>query len=281
MYDNAIGRFISIDALTDIMPGITPYRFAYNNPILWKDPKGLIEDSPIKPIHLQEVTVTAKRKPIVHSSESSQDIPAIWTTSFQGTFSDWNRMMGTNFTDSRQAEKWRVETFITKPRLEKQKREMIAAMHSATSKAAKIIMVAAGTAVALPYISASPVLSAAFWRGATDAGTQALFNNGKVDLFDAAISAAIPGGSKLGILKLGLQSTVDFSSKNFEIQTVFGEKSISDFVIDIGSGAFGNSMSPNSKNTLSKEGVSNLGIVFANIMNGMVKFELQSQTLKK
>ena len=242
MYDNSIGRFINIDALTDIMPGITPYRFAYNNPILWKDPKGLMEDPPIQPIHLQEVTVTAKRKPIVHSTESSQDIPAIWTTSFQGTLSDWNRMMGTNFTDSRQAEKWRVETFITKPRLEKQKKEMIAAMHSATSKAAKIIMVAAGTAVAAPYVFSSPVLSAAFWRGATDAGTQFIFNKGEVDLFDASLSAIIPaGGSKLlQGLKFGGQTTIDFTNTEQDFNNIFdGSKSFSDFAVDSFTGAYG------------------------------------------
>ena len=38
MYENAIGRFHSIDKMTDIMPSLSPYRFAFKNPVLWNDP---------------------------------------------------------------------------------------------------------------------------------------------------------------------------------------------------------------------------------------------------
>jgi len=33
-YDNALGRFHGIDALAAMSPGLTPYHFANNNPIL-------------------------------------------------------------------------------------------------------------------------------------------------------------------------------------------------------------------------------------------------------
>lgn len=42
-YDNALGRFYSIDALSERAYDITPYRFALNNPNLWMDPSGLFE----------------------------------------------------------------------------------------------------------------------------------------------------------------------------------------------------------------------------------------------
>lgn len=42
-YDPAIGRFNSIDALSEMAPDWTPYRFAFNNPILFSDPSGLWE----------------------------------------------------------------------------------------------------------------------------------------------------------------------------------------------------------------------------------------------
>ena len=42
-YDSAIGRFNSIDALSERAYDITPYRFALNNPNLWMDPTGLFE----------------------------------------------------------------------------------------------------------------------------------------------------------------------------------------------------------------------------------------------
>ncbi len=38
MYDNALGRFHNIDAMTEVMPSLSPYRFAFNNPVIWKDP---------------------------------------------------------------------------------------------------------------------------------------------------------------------------------------------------------------------------------------------------
>jgi hypothetical protein len=43
MYDNAIGRFLGIDKLAEFSYSITPYRFAYNNPVYWSDPTGLFE----------------------------------------------------------------------------------------------------------------------------------------------------------------------------------------------------------------------------------------------
>jgi hypothetical protein len=42
-YDNAIGRFNSIDVLSELAYDITPYRFGLNNPIFWADPIGLFE----------------------------------------------------------------------------------------------------------------------------------------------------------------------------------------------------------------------------------------------
>src|SRR5690606_7733982 len=42
-YDNALGRFHNMDRLAELAPGITPYRFAFNNPNYWSDPTGLFE----------------------------------------------------------------------------------------------------------------------------------------------------------------------------------------------------------------------------------------------
>ncbi len=42
-YDAAIGRFYSPDVLAELSHSITPYRFAYNNPIFFSDPTGLYE----------------------------------------------------------------------------------------------------------------------------------------------------------------------------------------------------------------------------------------------
>jgi RHS repeat-associated protein len=42
-YDGAVGRFMSIDPLSDIAPEWIPYRYAFNNPISYIDPDGLFE----------------------------------------------------------------------------------------------------------------------------------------------------------------------------------------------------------------------------------------------
>ncbi len=42
-YDNAIGRFMVIDPAAEMSQNWTPYRFGFNNPILFNDPTGLWE----------------------------------------------------------------------------------------------------------------------------------------------------------------------------------------------------------------------------------------------
>jgi RHS repeat-associated protein len=46
-YDNALGRFNSIDALSEMQYSHTPYHFGYNNPVFWADPTGLISEEAI------------------------------------------------------------------------------------------------------------------------------------------------------------------------------------------------------------------------------------------
>ena len=45
-YDGALGRFAQVDPLADLITGISPYHFGYNNPISYNDPLGLIGNNP-------------------------------------------------------------------------------------------------------------------------------------------------------------------------------------------------------------------------------------------
>jgi hypothetical protein len=46
-YDPALGRFHQPDAITDLLPGISSFAFAFNNPVYFNDPSGLVgEDGP-------------------------------------------------------------------------------------------------------------------------------------------------------------------------------------------------------------------------------------------
>jgi RHS repeat-associated protein len=42
-YDPAVGRFISPDPLSSLAPSWTPYRYGFNNPIIYTDPTGMFE----------------------------------------------------------------------------------------------------------------------------------------------------------------------------------------------------------------------------------------------
>ncbi|MEN1785784.1 MAG: RHS repeat-associated core domain-containing protein, partial [Bacteroidota bacterium] len=42
-YDPTLGRFHAIDPMAEMATDITPYRFGFNNPIVWADPSGLFE----------------------------------------------------------------------------------------------------------------------------------------------------------------------------------------------------------------------------------------------
>src|SRR5690606_37370184 len=42
-YDPALGRFVTIDLLSELAPNYTPYRYGFNNPNIFTDPTGLFE----------------------------------------------------------------------------------------------------------------------------------------------------------------------------------------------------------------------------------------------
>jgi RHS repeat-associated protein len=42
MYSPQKGRFLSVDPLHELMPGQNSYHYAFNSPLMWRDPSGLV-----------------------------------------------------------------------------------------------------------------------------------------------------------------------------------------------------------------------------------------------
>ncbi|KRB56420.1 DUF6443 domain-containing protein [Flavobacterium sp. Root186] len=72
-YDNALGRFNSIDALSEFSYSASPFAFAKNSPIFWSDPTGLISQSAID---------------------------AMWNNSAENSSTTWTNNGGGNFDSS-------------------------------------------------------------------------------------------------------------------------------------------------------------------------------------
>ncbi len=70
-YDPQLGRFRGIDLLGDMVPGITPYQFSYNNPIMGSDPSGLVV--------LPMVIVTATAPVLVSQVAATSIIASVGT----------------------------------------------------------------------------------------------------------------------------------------------------------------------------------------------------------
>ena len=48
-YDAQLGRLHGVDALADMLSGVSPFQFGYNNPILFNDPTGLVSAPSSRP----------------------------------------------------------------------------------------------------------------------------------------------------------------------------------------------------------------------------------------
>ena len=68
-YDPVTGRFLSIDPLFESFRDLTPYQYAYNSPLIWKDPSGLapVKEKMKDKIQWAEVDVSAAM-PIYYGS---------------------------------------------------------------------------------------------------------------------------------------------------------------------------------------------------------------------
>ena len=202
MYDNALGRFHNIDAMTEVMPSLSPYRFAFNNPVIWKDPSGLSETSDVVEEHwdLDEVVVTAKARKSYHNTRPADFgtyhlAKGLNTERFKGTLQQYNKTFGTDF---KNYDDWYYRALYVPFR-----NEMINDMHSAQAKAGQAIMLLVGSVFAAPILAASPavasitsVASNPIVQNITlNAGSQYLANGGNagdINMIEAGLSG-VPG----------------------------------------------------------------------------------------
>ncbi len=61
-YDPAVNRFWVVDPLSDVEPSITPYRYAFNNPLIYTDPDGLFEDEAAAKKYAEEHNIKLRPK---------------------------------------------------------------------------------------------------------------------------------------------------------------------------------------------------------------------------
>jgi len=284
MYDNALGRFHNIDAMTEIMPSLSPYRFAFNNPVIWKDPTGLSEESELPVIALKEVVVRAKAR----STKSVHDsgLPQIHSYGFmpknyKGVSTDYyNKKYGTDF---KNLDDWYYRTKYLPFKL-----DMINSMHSAQAKAGQAIMLLVGSVFAAPILIASspaaisavsttisnPMVQTSLANGIVHAGLQQAIT-GNIDYADALIAGA-PGGPVVQALKPGGMALFDVTNSGGLVTTLDGSKNITSTIRDAATGyimfRLGSGVSDgNSLNSFGKvplNGVLNTGDI---LMNDILK----------
>jgi hypothetical protein len=295
MYDNALGRFHNIDKMTDIMPSLSPYRFAFNNPVLWNDPTGLLEEDGASKKKKKDKTPTIQGREEFIIGRAKNKQPASfnyslvslsdWRSPNRPTLEQYNKHHGTNY---QSVNDWYYhEKYM--PAQNKMTTERNQAGRTVIGTLTVLATAGVGTAYALPVAAAcspaiqstasalisNPTVQQAVLRMGIDAGTQ-YAAKGNIDIADVAITGIIPTNNlELQLVKPWIQASVDFNNKG-QLSTVFnGSKNNSSFALDVFTGywTLGAGYGASPKNTLGTEGVAGMTNFLGNQMNEMIKNE--------
>jgi RHS repeat-associated protein len=265
MYDNALGRFNVIDAVADIMPGWSPYRFGFNNPVIWKDPSGLLEngggdDDVVKGGTLEEIVITAKRNKPKEKSVHDTGLPynhSYWMMpkSYNAmSFDDYNAKHGTNYKT--------FDEWYYKEKYLPFKMEMIRDIQNAQFKAGMAVMALVGSVAAAPILAASPVVTSVLsnplvQQGALNislnAGSQYLANGGNagdINMIEAGLSG-VPGTNLTPTIA---GETFSFTANNYK-QGITLPSSLGKWGAQMGGGVLSNRFGKATDSYLGSEGL--------------------------
>jgi len=102
-YDSAIGRFVVTDPFAELSYSMTPYKFAYNNPVYWNDPLGLFETKDDAKKYAKEEGI---RTGWFSSNKIEKDADGVWSinngkegTSISAANADTAEALGVNTGD--------------------------------------------------------------------------------------------------------------------------------------------------------------------------------------
>jgi RHS repeat-associated protein len=262
-YDNALGRFYAIDKVAELQPDWNPYRFAFNNPVFWKDPSGLSEtNNNIQTIELDEVVIKAKKRNNIHDTGP----PALMSYQYMPKkynaigLDDFNKKYNTNF---KSFDDWYYRTKYLPVKM-----DMIRSMHSAQETAGKYVAMLVGGVALAPYLMAAatyealgsgvvtlasnPLVQKGLFNMSLNAGSQYIANGGNagdINLIEAGLSA-VPGTNLIPTIA---GETFSLTANKFD-EGVTLPNSFSQWGIQVGGGILSNRFGKATDNHMTGEG---------------------------
>ena len=257
-YSSDISVWLSVDPLADQYPSTSPFMYVLGNPIIFVDPNGMNHDYYqnkagdviYRDGHDATVTSGGEEYTNIGSTYSKDNGDGTSTHYVQNTavsVSNSDKSFGEVMQNTKQFKN--AIGVANQYSLKTVQNVYNKATGTGTNQMSQDALMLMGGIVAGVIggdkLLAGGIISTEFWaaKAAISAGTQAIMNNGDVDLADVAIGAVTTPGA--GALLGGL---VDYYGGS-DLRIAGANKSLSQTVTDIGTGALGNKLGANGFNS--------------------------------